>query len=240
MKRLLCLLLCLAMVLSMAACGKATPVPSEKEPTSSQPADPAPEAQPAPETEPENPDNAYIDEMAAKPAPSGAVGYIDISINPLVRLYFDVNDVIIEVRYLNGDAKDAFEEKVEEHKVEGMDLEKGIRILTETAIEKGYLKEGAPVTVGVEIIEEEAAVKADLEKLAEATVLAVVESEEVTAVVTVAESAEEVVQQHKENNKKNDGNNGNHNGQITPDDAPNSSQQGNGQTPGVGEQTNTG
>ncbi|MBQ7083124.1 MAG: hypothetical protein IJM93_06270, partial [Oscillospiraceae bacterium] len=240
MKRLLCLLLCLAMVLSMAACGKATTAPSEKEPTSSQPADPAPEAQPAPETEPENPDNAYIDEMAAKPAPSGAVGYIDISINPLVRLYFDVNDVIIEVRYLNGDAKDAFEEKVEEHKVEGVDLEKGIRILTETAIEKGYLKEGAPVTVGVEIIEEEAAVKADLEKLAEATVLAVVESEEVTAVVTVAESAEEVVQQHKENNKKNDGNNGNHNGQITPDDAPNSSQQGNGQTPGVGEQTNTG
>jgi len=240
MKRLLCLLLCLAMVLSMAACGKATPAPSEKEPTSSQPADPAPEAQPAPETEPENPDNAYIDEMAAKPAPSGAVGYIDISINPLVRLYFDVNDVIIEVRYLNGDAKDAFEEKVEEHKVEGVDLEKGIRILTETAIEKGYLKEGAPVTVGIEIIEEEAAVKADLEKLAEATVLAVVESEEVTAVVTVAESAEEVVQQHKENNKKNDGNNGNHNGQITPDDAPNSSQQGNGQTPGVGEQTNTG
>lgn len=233
MKRLLCLLLCLAMVLSMAACGKATPAPSEKEPTSSQPADPAPEAQPAPETEPENPDNAYIDEMAAKPAPSGAVGYIDISINPLVRLYFDVNNVIIEVRYLNGDAKDAFEEKVEEHKVEGMDLEKGIRILTETAIEKGYLKEGAPVTVGVEIIEEEAAVKADLEKLAEATILAVVESEEVTAVVTVAESAEEVVQQHKENN-------GNHNGQITPDDAPNSSQQGNGQTPGVGEQTNTG
>ena len=62
MKRLLCLLLCLAMVLSMAACGKATPTPSEKEPTSSQPADPAPEAQPAPETEPENPDNAYIDE----------------------------------------------------------------------------------------------------------------------------------------------------------------------------------
>ena len=67
--------------------------------------------------------------------------------------------MIIEVRYLNGDAKDAFEEKVEEHKVEGMDLEKGIRILTETAIEKGYLKEGAPVTVGVEIIEDEAVSK---------------------------------------------------------------------------------
>lgn len=68
---------------------------------------------------------------------------ITVSINPLVELYFDVDDVVVGVAYLNEDAIAAYQEL----DVIGSDLETGMEMLIQAAVDDGYLKNDGNVEI---------------------------------------------------------------------------------------------
>jgi hypothetical protein len=116
MKRLIGLLISFGMVLSMAACGAPVAVSSQGSAASSQQtivSESASASQPAAssssealqssesvETEPDELPEPVIYPAGTEELPEGAVGYIDIEINPAIRLYFDFNKVIISVKFI--------------------------------------------------------------------------------------------------------------------------------------------
>lgn len=68
---------------------------------------------------------------------------LTVSINPLVELYFDAQDTVIGVAYLNQDAIDAYQEL----ELVGKNMEDGMDLLVTTAVDKGYLKEDGTVDI---------------------------------------------------------------------------------------------
>ena len=104
MKRLISMILCLSMLFSMAACDTAERVPINE--NNKQPVQESTVDQKKEET-PEKIEEKQEEETNQEEWPEGAVGYMDISINPSIRLYFNFEKVIINVRFLNEDAQEA-------------------------------------------------------------------------------------------------------------------------------------
>lgn len=76
---------------------------------------------------------------------------LTVSINPLVELYFDVENTVVGIAYLNQDAVDAYKEE----KIVGNKLEEGMNLLMNAAAEKGYIKEDATVEIELSKVSEE-------------------------------------------------------------------------------------
>lgn len=68
-----------------------------------------------------------------------------VQINPLVELYFDENNMVIGVAYLNQDAVDAYEQL----DIVGNDLDTSMGMIVTAAIEQGYVKEEATVSIEI-------------------------------------------------------------------------------------------
>ncbi len=80
---------------------------------------------------------------------------VTVSINPEVELYFDGEDVIVGIAYLNEDAKTAYRDI----ELVGKSIEDGVADLVETAIEKEFLKPDGEVKLELSRVEDTANVK---------------------------------------------------------------------------------
>lgn len=74
-----------------------------------------------------------------------------VSINPLVELYFDSENTVVGIAYLNQDAVDAYKEE----EIVGSEMEEGMSLLMHAAAEKGYIKEDATVEIELSKVSEE-------------------------------------------------------------------------------------
>lgn len=90
---------------------------------------------------------------------------LTVSINPLVELYFDADNTVVGVSYLNQDAVDAYKEV----ELVGSSLEQGMDLLVNAAADKGYIKEDATVEIELAKVSEEAEETFDSTILVEAS-----------------------------------------------------------------------
>ena len=77
---------------------------------------------------------------------------LTISINPLVELYFDSNNVVVGIGYLNQDAIDAYKDT----EIIGHTLDSGISAIVEAASKQGYIKEDATIEIELSKVADEA------------------------------------------------------------------------------------
>lgn len=89
--------------------------------------------------------NDTIDSEFEAPASYAAV--LQVTINPTVNLYLDENNVILAVEYVNADAKDTY--KSVEQELVGADLQSGMDLVVQKAVDTGVLAEGKEVTINV-------------------------------------------------------------------------------------------
>ncbi len=80
-------------------------------------------------------------------APENYTSVILITINPVVKLYIDENNVVLAVECVNEDAKTAYS-KIEKEIV-GTNLESGVKKLINTASDAGYFEKEKKVTVDI-------------------------------------------------------------------------------------------
>lgn len=90
---------------------------------------------------------------------------LTVSINPLVELFFDADNTVVGVSYLNADAVDAYKDV----ELVGSNLNNGMELLVNAASDKGYLKEEATVTIELAKVSEEAEETFDTVVLVEAS-----------------------------------------------------------------------
>lgn len=90
---------------------------------------------------------------------------LTISINPLVELYFDSDNVVVGIGYLNQDAIDAYKDT----EIVGQTLDDGISTIIETASEKGYIKEDATIEIELAKVADESQEAFDVSILVDAT-----------------------------------------------------------------------
>ena len=76
---------------------------------------------------------------------------LTVSINPLVELYFDAENTVVGIAYLNQDAVDAYKEE----EIVGNKLEEGMKLLMNATAEKGYIKEDATVVIELSKVSED-------------------------------------------------------------------------------------
>lgn len=118
---------------------------------------------------------------------------VTVRINPLVELYFDENDVVVGVSYLNQDAVDAYE-KLE---LIGCDLSTGMEMLVSEAIDREYMKEDGTVAieisqVGDEETEVDTAILLEASQVANETILTKMgEAADVHVEISVSEAVTE-------------------------------------------------
>lgn len=130
-KKLAIILSCLLAVsmLAMTACGKAnTPGANLSQDETNVPGD-------GTEAEPSKPyEDAYYS--------------ITISINPVVKLLMNKNDEVLEVQCLNADSEVAYGKIMDD--LIGKPVTQATEAIVQSAIEQGYLKEGASCTISCE------------------------------------------------------------------------------------------
>ena len=87
--------------------------------------------------------------------PSSYAYAMTVTINPKVKLYFDKDDKINGIEYLNKDAIDAYKEV----KLVGSTVDDGMTLLVDAAIEKKFLKESGTVNVELSEVADTSVVK---------------------------------------------------------------------------------
>lgn len=90
---------------------------------------------------------------------------LTISINPLVELYFDSDNVVVGIEYLNQDAIDAYKDT----EIIGQTFDEGISTIIETASEQGYIKEDATIEIELAKVADESQEAFDVSILVDAT-----------------------------------------------------------------------
>lgn len=90
---------------------------------------------------------------------------LTISINPLVELYFDSDNVVVGIGYLNQDAIDAYSDI----EIIGQSLDSGINTIIQSASDQGYIKEDATVEIELAKVSDESQEAFDVSILADAT-----------------------------------------------------------------------
>lgn len=136
-RRFLILVLCTAMFLTLAACGK-------KDPTSND--TPSPTESVVTETPTENPTEAPESpvELALKNAPGDYDFAVEVSINPDFLLYVKGREVVA-YKALNEDAK-----KIEDRcAIVGRGIDGAVEDIVRSSKDEGYLKEGGTVNMTV-------------------------------------------------------------------------------------------
>ena len=146
-------------------------------------AKPAEETRPAEETKPEYSKHDVIPEHFSYA--------MTVQINPLVELFFDKDDMVVGISYLNQDAFDAYK-KLD---ILGTDISTSMNLLITEAINQGFVKKDATVEIEMSQVSDEVSeidttvlIKAQAvanqvvtEKLADSTVhVDIVVSDEVT------------------------------------------------------------
>lgn len=91
---------------------------------------------------------------------------VQITINPKVALYLAKDGSVVDVEYLNEDAKNAFSDL----KITGTKLEEAVSLIVDTSAKEGYLTEGK--TISVDFVEA-AAEETIIETLTESVQIAV-------------------------------------------------------------------
>lgn len=156
--------------LLLGGCGQA----SEKEPMESQPVveSISDEAQEVESESPEEIAEVIIEESEPESEepnydiiPESFAYSLTVSINPLVELYFDADNTVVGVSYLNQDAVDAYKEV----ELVGTKLDEGMDRLVTAAADKGYIKEDATVEIELAKVSEEAEEAFDTAILVEAS-----------------------------------------------------------------------
>ena len=130
-KRIFCLLLALGMLMALCACKDST---DEPETLNTKPEDDPVWEEPTEEQLPEIPFDV----------PEEYDSVVQIVMTPIVELYLDADQNIIAVRYLNEEALTAFQ-PVEKDICTS--LEAGVKVLAETAVTSGYVKDDSAVVM---------------------------------------------------------------------------------------------
>lgn len=136
--------LILMMCLLLAGCGQAAPTEETGPEVSavveqSVTAEAKEEETKATETvEPESSEEVVYDIIPEEYAYS-----LTVSINPLVKLYFDASDIIVGVEYQNEDAIEAYADL----KLVGASSKEGLESLIDAAVDKNYLKEDGQISI---------------------------------------------------------------------------------------------
>lgn len=131
----------LILCLLLTGCGKEAPVQvSEPETTV------VVEQEPIAEEEEETPQAEEMEE-AEEPVldivPEEYAYSLTVSINPEVKLYFDISDIIVGIEYKNEDAIDAYADL----ELVGTSSKEGLSMLIDAASKKNYLKEDGQVSI---------------------------------------------------------------------------------------------
>lgn len=117
------------------------------------------EAEPA--TVAEEPVEEPAEEIPEEPnydiIPESYAYSLTVSINPLVELYFNSENQVNGIAFLNEDAVDAYKDL----DLIGCSMEAGLDLLVTTASEKGYLKDDATVEVELAKVSDDAAEAVD-------------------------------------------------------------------------------
>ncbi len=128
MKKLFAIILCLAMLASFAACGEGeTPSGTGSEGGTS---------------------SVVADEFKA---PETYSSIVQITINPVVNLYLDENNIVLAVEMVNQDAKDTY--SAVKTDIVGAKLDAGVEKLIDKAKEGGFLAADKAPTVTIDVVE---------------------------------------------------------------------------------------
>lgn len=84
--------------------------------------------------------------------PDKYAAVVYVTINPELALYLDEDSKVIAAEYLNDDAAEAFSEI----SLDNLSVEEAMKVVIETAVDKGFLTEGKTVQIDVEEAEGEA------------------------------------------------------------------------------------
>lgn len=141
-KTITTLIITLTLLLLLTACNSQTEVNETLDNTTIEVVTVTPEVTPTKEAI-EEPEEVIEEEPSLDIIPDDYWYSLTVKINPYVELYFDKNDIINGIAYLNEDAIDAYSNE----EIIGKSRDEGVQQLVSLAIDKGYIKDEPSVEV---------------------------------------------------------------------------------------------
>lgn len=91
------------------------------------------------------PDDSAVGQDVKESARPDYVMVVQLTINPKMNLYLDVDGGVVDVEYLNEDAQNAFSDI----DVTGISLKDAVSMIVDVSADKGYLSEGKTISVDI-------------------------------------------------------------------------------------------